>query len=214
MIITTVINRNFFSFLFRYGDITKASDEVQNSIRARMKNYPNDWSDLMHYTHLLIPKNLKYVLDHAPINLISKAIRMFYYRDHIDLKTCRVLKHFNTKSEPELKLVKIGLNLTKCLYAMLSKQKFKIDRKSGWPNMDQNNPDFKAWNLGAKLTCGFEIQANSKTHQDDVKQAYIQSLTNKGYFQSEMKGSKKYNELLIQAQKHLAQSQGNCCVTI
>ena len=122
-----------------------------------MKNYPNDWSDLMHYTHLLIPKNLKYVLDHAPINLISKAIRMFYYRDHIDLKTCRVLKHFNTKSEPELKLVKIGLNLTKCLYAMLSKQKFKIDRKSGWPNMDQNNPDFKAWNLGAKLTCGFEI---------------------------------------------------------
>ena len=71
---------------------------------------------------------------------------------------------------------------------------------------DQNNPDFKALNLGAKLTCGFEILANTKTHQDDIKQSYIQSLTNKGYFQSELKGSKKYNGLLAEAEKHLLQN--------
>ena len=71
---------------------------------------------------------------------------------------------------------------------------------------DQNNPDFKALNLGAKLTCGFEILANTKTHQDDIKQGYIQSLTNKGYFQSELKGSKKYNGLLAEAEKHLLQN--------
>ena len=71
---------------------------------------------------------------------------------------------------------------------------------------DQNNPDFKALNLGAKLTCGFEILANTKTHQDDLKQSYIQSLTNKGYFQSELKGSKKYNGLLAEAEKHLLQN--------
>ena len=71
---------------------------------------------------------------------------------------------------------------------------------------DQNDPDFKALNLGAKLTCGFEILANTKTHQDDIKQGYIQSLTNKGYFQSELKGSKKYNGLLAEAEKHLLQN--------
>ena len=71
---------------------------------------------------------------------------------------------------------------------------------------DKNNPDFKALNLGAKLTCGFEILANTKTHQDDIKQGYIQSLTNKGYFQSELKGSKKYNGLLAEAEKHLLQN--------
>jgi len=170
--------------VFRFANITKASDHVQNAIRTRMKKYPNDWSDLMHYTHLLVPKNLQYVLENAKsVNLISKAIRLFYHRDHIDLKVCRLLKQMNPKSE-QLDLVKVGLNLTKCLYAMLSKQKFNPDKKSGWPTSmnDQNNPDFKALHLGAKLTCGFEILANTKTHQDDLKQSYIQSLTNKGFF--------------------------------
>ena len=79
--------------------------------------------------------------------------------------------------------------------------------------MDQNDMDFKAWNLGSKLCFGFEILANSKVHQDELKQAYIQSLTNKGYFQSELKGSKKYKSLLEEAQKHflqMAQSYGKC----
>ena len=109
---------------YRFANITKASDHVQNAIRARMKTYPNDWSDLMHYTHLLVPKNLQYVLENAKsVNLISKAIRLFYHRDHIDLKVCRLLKQMNPKSE-QLELVKVGLNLTKCLYAMLSKVDF------------------------------------------------------------------------------------------
>merc|ERR1719189_2187304 len=205
---------NAVQTVIRYGDITKASDEVQNSIRARMKNYPNDWSDLMHYTHLLVPKNLQYVLENAKsVNLISKAIRLFYHRDHIDLKVCRLLKQMNPKSE-QLDLVKVGVNLTKCLYAMLSKQKFNPDKKSGWPTSmnDQNDPDFKALNLGAKLPCGFEILANTKTHQDDIKQGYIQSLTNKGYFQSELKGSKKYNGLLAEAEKHLLQNSSDLVV--
>lgn len=108
----------------RFANITKASDHVQNAIRTRMKKYPNDWSDLMHYTHLLVPKNLQYVLENAKsVNLISKAIRLFYHRDHIDLKVCRLLKQMNPKSE-QLELVKVGLNLTKCLYAMLSKVDF------------------------------------------------------------------------------------------
>merc|ERR1712156_1318186 len=137
--------------VYRYSDITKASDMVQNSIRTRMKSYPKDWSNLTHYTHIMVPRNMKYVLENCPKNLISKAIRLFYYRDHIDIKTCRLLKKINPKSE-NLSLVKIGLNLTKCLYAMLNKQKFNPDKKSGWPTMDQNNSDFKSWNLGAKLT--------------------------------------------------------------
>ena len=126
-----------------------------------MKKYPNNWSDLIHHTHLLVPKNLRYILQNAPANLISKAIRLFYFRDHIDLKLCRLMKQMNPKSE-HLQLFKVGLNLTKCLYAMLSKQKFCPDKKSGWPAMDQTHPDYKAWNLGAKLTCGFEILANTK----------------------------------------------------
>merc|ERR1719189_466618 len=190
--------------VFRYSHITKASDLVQNSIRSRMKSYPKDWSNLTHFTHILVPQNMKFVLENCPKNLISKAIRLFYYRDHIDLKVCRILKKINSKSET-LTLVKVGLKLTKCIYAMLNKQKFNPDKKSGWPAMDQSHSDFKAWNLGAKLCFGFEILANSKVHQDEMRQAYIQSLTNKGYFQSELRGSKKYQNLLDQAQKHFLQ---------
>ena len=102
---------------------------VQNSIRTRMKSYPKDWSNLTHYTHIMVPRNMKYVLENCPKNLISKAIRLFYYRDHIDIKTCRLLKKINPKSE-NLSLVKIGLNLTKCLYAMLNKVKTVLEFQS------------------------------------------------------------------------------------
>ena len=132
-------------------------------------------------------------------HLIPKAIRLFYNRDPIDLKTCRLMKNFNPK---ENGLEKCGLKVTKCLFAMLSQQNFYPDKKAGWPNLSKTDHDYKPLNLGSKLACGFEILANCKTHREDIEEAFIQNLTNNGYFQGEMKGSRKYDELYNQAKSH------------
>ena len=77
--VTTVIN---------HWQVTEASEKVQSVIRARIGTFPQDWSHLMHYSHVIVPKKLKYVLTKHP-DLISKAIRLFYTRDPIG-KSCRL----------------------------------------------------------------------------------------------------------------------------
>jgi len=70
--------------------------------------------------------------------------------------------------------------------------------------------------LGMKLTCGLEILAANLLKKKSVESnevninegdeekftAYVKSLTEKGYFQEELQGSKKYNELLAVAKSH------------
>jgi len=54
-------------------------------------------------------------------------------------------------------LVKTSIKFTKCLYAMLSKQDFRPDTKSGWTFPRPTAADFKANSLGAKLVRRSEI---------------------------------------------------------
>ena len=181
----------------KYSPVTLASDKVQNSVKSRLKNYPENWSELLHHCHVLIPVTLKPALNHP--NLISAAIRCFYERDILDIRTSRQLKNVQTTQ----KFCKVGLSVTKCLYAMLARQNYVPDKKSSWPKLHLDHPDYKANLLGAKLSCGFEILANRKDHQDEMMEKYIQSLNNKGYFQGFLPGSKNYNELLEKAKGHM-----------
>jgi hypothetical protein len=166
-------------------------------VKSRLKKYPENWSESLHHCHVLIPVTLRPLLNHP--NLISAAIRSFYERDILDIRTSRQLKNVQTTQ----KYCKVGLNVTKCLYAMLARQNYVPDKKSSWPKLDLDHPDYKANLLGAKLSCGFEILANRKDHQDEIMEKYIQSLNNKGYFQGFLPGSKKYNELLEKAKCHV-----------
>ena len=180
--------------VIKHCQVTLASDPVQKCIKKRLKNYPQDWLPMMHYCHVQVPKNLAKCLQRP--HLVSKAIRAFYFRDSDDIKSSRYLKNFN----PKQGLVKVGLRSTKCLYAMLAKQSFQPDKKAMWPLLDRRHPDFKASDLGGKLTQGFEIVfTTSETPKDKLFQSFIQSLTNAGYFQGQLQGSQKYNELYAKA---------------
>jgi hypothetical protein len=189
------------SAVTKYRSITQASKVVQKAIKGRLKQYPHDWSDHLHYAHAIVPTNLRCVLKRKP-QLASAAIRCFYSRDTLDLKGSRLMRTFNPT---EHGLTKIGFSFTKCLYAMLVKQQFVPDKRAGWPTLAPSDPDFCASALGAKLACGFQILVSSKLTargQTDLFEAYVQQLTDKGYFQMELKGSKKYKQLLEQAKQH------------
>ena len=52
-------------------------------------------------------------------------------------------------------LVTTIITFNQALYAQLAQQQFEPPR--GYPLPPQNNPAFKAADLGMKLTCGFEM---------------------------------------------------------
>ena len=195
--------------VYRYPDATRASKKIQSVIKERMKSYPESWSDQKQYLHVIVPEKVKSLLHVLPNYLISAAIRCFCTRDSIDIRKCRIMKRF-----PGENLVKTGLTISKCLYAMLVKQEFRPDKKMNWQIPRATHDDFKAADLGFKLTCGLEILysqskiTNNESGRldsdiDEFKyQQYEKSLLANGYFQNELRGSKNWNILSIQAKEY------------
>jgi len=87
--------------------------------------------------------------------------------------------------------------------------RFLPDKQSGFALLPETHQDYKSSLLGMKLTYGFEMIANNaiKTEQSvgkiDVSCAsyknFLKKLTDSGYFQGELEGSKKYGELFNKA---------------
>ena len=194
-----------------FPEATRASDQIQSALKHRMKSYPENWSDQQQFIHVMVPENIKFLLNIAPKHLISAAIRCFYTRDAIDLRKCRVMKKF-----PSSNMTKVGLTLSKCLYAMLVKQKFQPDKKLNWPIPPQYQiNEYKAADLGYKISCGFEIllaQSKSDVCNMDLDCKFSfdhigyckfeKNLIASGYFKNELRGSKKWNILTEQAKEY------------
>jgi len=199
----------------KFPDATRASTKIQSVLKKRMKSYPDNWSDHKHFIHAIVPVKIKNLFSLVPKYLISAAIRCFYMRDEIDLIKCRTMKQF-----PPENLVNVGVTLSKCLYAMLATQQFKPDKKSHWiiPSPSKLN-EYKAADLGFKITCGFEMllaqrNSNKDNNESDIDSTFDEVRYNKfeetlvanGYFKNELKGSKNWNVLTAQAKEYFGSS--------
>ncbi|XP_063961353.1 protein ecdysoneless homolog [Lytechinus pictus] len=128
------------------------------------------------------------------------------------------MKHFGPED-----LVTSRVKFTRCLYAQLVQQSFQPDRRSGWKLPSPSSSKFKSADLGMKLAHGFEIlcshcHGNKKdadhvsttpTEPEDLAngarwEKFLHSLTEKGFFRGELKGSKLYKELLKSAKQFYA----------
>ncbi|XP_072043233.1 protein ecdysoneless homolog [Amphiura filiformis] len=196
--------------------VTLADKPIRDDIHRRINHFPGKIKDDWHYTHCYLPVKLGVVLRHKP-TLIAPAVQTFYQRDPIDLKACRVMKHFLPED-----MVMVQVKFTRCLYAQLSQQKFHPDQRSGWKVPAQSNPRHKACDLGMKLAHGFEIlcsrcadggSSNSESSIEGTSgvrwQRYLQSLKDKGYFRDELEGSKLYTKLLDSAKKFYQETTSN-----
>ena len=215
------------STVHRFPDATRATIQIQSAIKNRMKMYPENWSDQKQFVHMVLPEKVKCLLCLAPKHLISAAIRCFYMRDLIDMRNCRTMQNF-----PPENLVKVGVTLSKCLYAMLVKQDFRPDRKSGW-TIPPPSPveEYKAANLGMKLSCGFEMllaeckvsgqmkDLDSTSNFDEIRyRKFEENLIASGYFRNELKGSKGWTTLSAEAKEYFSSAfcrsdckdSGNC----
>ncbi|XP_033743269.1 protein ecdysoneless homolog isoform X1 [Pecten maximus] len=188
---------------------TVASASIQQAIQTRINEFPAKTKENVHYAHCYIPANLAAILEKRP-HLVSSGVLAFYYRDPIDLRSCRTMQYFR----PGTRVIS-RVKFTRCLYAQLMQQKFQPDKRSGWVLPSTLNPKYKAHDLGMKLAHGFEILcarcSSNRTKEGNVKRSpedsdvrwnrYLQSLTERGFFRGEIEGSKLYKQLLSDARQ-------------
>ncbi|XP_071505340.1 protein ecdysoneless homolog [Diadema antillarum] len=199
---------------------TLANSAIREVVSERIRGFPGKIYSNFHHTHCLVPAKLATVLGHQP-GLVAPAVDAFYQRDPLDLKACRVMKHF-----PPQDLVMMSVKFTRCLYAQLSQQHFTPDRRSGWKLPSSSSPKFRLAELGMKLAHGFEILC-ANGHQgkkaevneskvmtpdpDDVAsgvrwERFLKSLREKGFFRGELAGSRLHRELLTSAKRFYAET--------
>ncbi|KAG5670401.1 hypothetical protein PVAND_000669 [Polypedilum vanderplanki] len=177
--------------------------DIETCVFDRIKEFPKSIEQNLHRQTVYVPLGVAALLRHNP-QLISPAVLAFCNRDPIDMKACRAMRYF-----PPENRVYTSVQFTKCLYAMIVHSNYLPDRRTGWNIPLSTSPHYKAHLLGVKIACGFEIlaaQAKSSTANNDVSiemdrewQKYVDSLKDKNYFQNELEGSKKYQELMKQA---------------
>lgn len=178
------------------------SKAVENSINERIKTFPASIEENLHRQTVYVPLGVAALLQHNP-QLIAPAVQAFCNRDPIDMKACRAMRFF-----PPENRVYTSVVFTKCLYAMIMHSNYLPDRRTGWNLPPSSSQQFKSHLLGVKIACGFEIlasQAKSSAINFDTDrewQKYCESLKDKNYFQNELEGSKKYQELLQQAKEY------------
>ena len=192
--------------IYSFPSETLASENVANCINKRTCSFPDKAFDNIQLTNVFIPKNLVYVFDQNP-NFISKCVHEFYYRDPIDLRSCRIFKYML----PEHR-VWCQIPMTRQHYAQLMQQDFTSDKRSGFQiSSNLSAAENKAANLGMKIAHGCEIflsrfkqpieLANDAETAFDEKVflTFVESLKSMGYFGDELEGSKLYQHLINQA---------------
>lgn len=75
------------------GCVTKASEEVQEAIARRIKEYPEQARRNMHKARCVMPLPVAQVLKHEP-QLVSLAVEAFYRRDIDAMKAASRLERF------------------------------------------------------------------------------------------------------------------------
>eukprot|EP01027_Heterolobosea_sp_BB2_P019228 GEZU01027010.1.p1 GENE.GEZU01027010.1~~GEZU01027010.1.p1 ORF type:complete len:480 (-),score=117.29 GEZU01027010.1:375-1814(-) len=230
---------------------TRASDAIQAEINKRLTGYPE--KAMMESTHRVkcfIPTDIALILERNP-QMVAHAIRAFYERDLISQKYCQTMKKFtptlvttttattateNDKDKPTTTttMAFYRVRFTRCLYAQLIQQRFHPPKPFQGIVPPPTNKNYKAYELGMKLTCAFEMlyqnearkasykkramqqQAHSstdeliKTHNFDADtkwQSYLNSLTKLGYFKGEIKGSQLYRQLENEAKRKYLSTQ-------
>lgn len=159
-------------------------------------------STLLHRACVYLPISAALLLKRNP-QLISYAVRAFCNRDPIDMKSCRIMKHF----PPETR-VYTQVTFTKCLYALLTYHSYKPSQRTGWNMPNEKSETYAAHILGMKIACGLEICASQvQNEQNDIEnskewQIFSNQLKQNGFFGDEIEGSQAYTQRLDTAKQY------------
>lgn len=177
------------------------SDAIMKCIEERFVGTKK--STLLHRACVYLPISAALLIKRNP-QLISYAVRAFCYRDPIDMKLCRAMKHF----PPETR-VYTQITFTKCLYALLTYHNYKPSQRTGWNLPNEKCDTFNAHNLGMKIACGLEICASKVQNEQQINvenskewQIFFGQLKQNGYFGDSIDGAQDYTKRLDTAKQY------------
>ncbi|OAJ36600.1 hypothetical protein BDEG_20759 [Batrachochytrium dendrobatidis JEL423] len=185
---------------------TVASASIQAAIESRIGIFPAGISTQKHRSNVQVPLKVAQLLIQNP-QLISSAVNAFITRDPISMRPCQTMSVFDPATAVEM-----TATFTKIMYSQLMCQRFYPPSKFRLPL--QSSSEFPAYELGMKLTCGFEILYNSSYLQstsskvlgtqtidsydftsDPDWRKFNEKLTAGFYFKNQVQGSKLYTSL-------------------
>lgn len=136
----------------------------------RLEKYPAQIQDSMHHSMVSIPRRLAYLIHQAP-KAIAPAVEAFYLRDPIAMKPLKSPSAVSLVFPPK-DFVDLSVKFTKVLYAQLKSQVFPappswndVFSSSKGQAADDGGSDAQKkhtmFELGMKVTCGFEMLASN-----------------------------------------------------
>lgn len=165
----------------RCPDTLYHSQALDDDVFDRLRKYPNHLETSSHYTRLVIPRKIAYILHDRP-RAIAPAVEAFVSRDPLtmkhtfDLARSGIPLHF-----PPSDLVVVSVRFTRVMYAQLRGQRFTPP--NGWPALFSRHSEASCrpkgmsgspqddaalpenlstmMEMSMKLTVGFEIMAST-----------------------------------------------------
>lgn len=157
--------REAFSYIQRSRSTLVYLALVEAEAFYRLRNYPNQISESLHRTPVIIPRKLAYIL-HESSAYISPAVEAFYLRDPIALRPLQTQNPSKLVFPPK-DLVTVQVRFTKVGFAQLKSQHFSA--LSLWQSIlsIQESPKAIAQaEMGMKITSGFEMLLADPQHRD------------------------------------------------
>lgn len=138
----------------------------------RLEKYPAQIQDSMHHAMVSIPRRLAYLIHQAP-KAIAPAVEAFYLRDPIAMKPLMSPSAVSLVFPPK-DFVDVSVKFTKVLYAQLKSQVFPAppswkdifsssERQVAADGSSVARRKHAIFELGMKVTCGFEMLASNAT---------------------------------------------------
>lgn len=157
--------REAFSYIQRSRSTLVYLALVEAEAFYRLRNYPNQISESLQRTPVIIPRKLAYIL-HENSAYISPAVEAFYLRDPIALRPLQTQNPLKLVFPPE-DLVTVQVKITKVGFAQLKSQHFPA--LSLWQSIlsIQESPKAIAQAaMGMRITSGFEMLLADPQHRD------------------------------------------------
>ncbi|KAL8832952.1 MAG: hypothetical protein Q9170_004633 [Blastenia crenularia] len=141
------------------------TSSIESEAFHRLQKYPTQIKESLHYAMITIPRKLACVL-HDNASRISPAVEAFYLRDPIALRPLQLHRPSRLFFPPE-DFVTVSVKFAKVGYAQIKGQDFPTP--PAWVAYTAKDPKARGrsgWDVGMKITCGFEMLLSDPQNVD------------------------------------------------
>lgn len=132
----------------------------------RLRNYPKQIAENMHYAMITVPRKVAFLLHHKPA-YIAPAVEAFYLRDPIALKPLQRKENKDQMVFVPDDFVTVSVKFPRVAYAQVKSQEFPTPAvfADAMPSKTYSKAYTRA-ESGMKVTCGFEMLLSDSHYQD------------------------------------------------